>query len=156
MNIKTILTVFFLCFGLFIASAQRHHEMDEKNKERIKELKIAYITSELEFTSQEAQDFWPIYNAFEEKNHQTRQKFISIKRQLKDFDAISETQAEGFIQQFQDIENEIHQNKQNLITQLKKVLSAKKIIKLKKAEMEFKRKLMRQYRDKRKKRFSDN
>ncbi|MEP4946352.1 MAG: hypothetical protein ABJU26_02325, partial [Flavobacteriaceae bacterium] len=42
--------------------------------ERIKTLKVAYITEKISLTSEEAQSFWPVYNDYEEKKHALRKK----------------------------------------------------------------------------------
>ena len=54
-----ILTL-FICFNAY---SQR----DGKMQERIKAQKVAFITERLDLSSKEAQKFWPIYNAFEDK-----------------------------------------------------------------------------------------
>ena len=62
MNInKNILIVLFLLFSTTLMFGQRRPD-----KEKIKSLKIAYITERLNLKSSEAQAFWPIYNAHEE------------------------------------------------------------------------------------------
>lgn len=44
----------------------------KEKKEKIKALKVAYITEKLDFTTDEAQKFWPIYNTFDEKQFEIR------------------------------------------------------------------------------------
>ena len=39
-------------------------------KDKIEAQKIAYITNELSLTATEAQQFWPIYNEFSDKNEE--------------------------------------------------------------------------------------
>ena len=46
-----------------------------KKKEQIKALKVAFITNELELTSNEATKFWPLFNAFEEKQQEIFQGY---------------------------------------------------------------------------------
>ena len=38
--------------------------------EKIRRAKIALITERLDLTPEQAEKFWPIYNAYEEKKHQ--------------------------------------------------------------------------------------
>ncbi|MDI1303936.1 MAG: sensor of ECF-type sigma factor, partial [bacterium] len=40
-------------------------KMREK-KEQIKALKVAFLTTELKLTSNEAEKFWPVYNTFDD------------------------------------------------------------------------------------------
>ena len=61
---------------------------------------------------------------------------------------LSDKEATALIDQIETIEDELHASKKAYIKELKTVISAKKIIKLKKAEDEFNRKLMKQFRGK--------
>ena len=46
--------------------------MREENRNKIKTLKIAYITEQLSLTEKEAEKFWPIYNVYEDQMNQLR------------------------------------------------------------------------------------
>ena len=63
---------------LFI-SVSAFAQRGEKMNERIKAQKIAFITEKLSLTSEEAQEFWPIYNEIEAKKETLRKK-SSLKR----------------------------------------------------------------------------
>jgi len=54
----------------------------------------------------------------------------------------------GFLNQIENTEDELYQLRKKFIVNLKSVLSPIKIIKLKKAEEGFNRKLLKQYREK--------
>lgn len=150
MNKKLYFTLLFLCFGLFVGSAQEDGHFGKKNKEKIRALKIAYFTENLDLTEKEAQQFWPIYNAYDDKNHELRVIEMSkIKREAGHLDDISEAEATAVLDRIETLETQIHQNNQDLIKKLKKILPAKKIIRLKKAERDFNRELMKKFRQKR-------
>ena len=140
---KLYTTILFLCFGIFIGVAQKG-----QSKEKIKKLKIAYFTEHLDLSTKEAEQFWPIYNAYDDKNHELRVTgFLKIKKEVKDMDQISESEAVQILARLEKLEDEMHENKKVLMKKLKKILPAKKIIRLKKAERDFNRKLMKQFRD---------
>lgn len=123
----------------------------KEKREKIKALKVAYITEQLELTTDEAQKFWPIYNANEEKQFELRHKKMrSIINKFENggLEKLSDKEATSLIDQVESIEDELHDYKKKYIRELKTVISAKKIIKLKKAEDEFNRKLMKQFRGK--------
>lgn len=123
----------------------------KEKKEQIKAMKVAYITNELSLTPDEAAKFWPLYNAFEEKQHEIRkQKLKGYLDRIDDdsFDNVSEKEASTILTQMESTEDELHQAKKKFIASLKGVLPATKILKLKKAEEGFNRKLLQQYRDK--------
>ena len=60
---KLVLIILFLLTIQVFAQPQRGEK-----KEQIKALKVGFITTELELTSDEASKFWPIFNAFIIKN----------------------------------------------------------------------------------------
>jgi Spy/CpxP family protein refolding chaperone len=121
-----------------------------KKKEQIKALKVAFITNELELTSDEATKFWPLFNAFEEKQQEIKKQKLKgyLKRVDNDsFDNLSEKDATTMLSQMESTEDELYQLKKKFVASLKGVISPIKILKLKKAEENFNRKLLQQYRD---------
>jgi Spy/CpxP family protein refolding chaperone len=122
----------------------------ESKKEKIKALKIAYVTKDLNLSGTEAEKFWPIYNAFDEKQFDLRMvKMRKIRRELKSqpLDAISENQANALLNQIEQLDDEIYQNRRKLTIDLKKVISPKKILKLKQVEDDFNKTLLKEYRN---------
>jgi Spy/CpxP family protein refolding chaperone len=149
---KTNKTLLIILFLLSIPSFAQQ-EMNDK-KEQIKALKVGFITNELSLTTEEAAKFWPIYNAFEYKQFELRhQKMKAFKARMDDdaLDKMSEKEAASLLAQMESNEDELCQLRKKFISNLKGVLPATKIIKLKKAEDNFNRKLLQQYRDKRSK-----
>jgi Spy/CpxP family protein refolding chaperone len=121
-----------------------------KKKEQIKALKVAFITNELALTSEEATKFWPLFNAFEEKQQEIKkQKLKGYLNRVDNnsFDNLSEKDASTMLAQMESTEDELYQLKKKFLASLKGVVSPIKILKLKKAEENFNRKLLQQYRD---------
>ena len=120
-------------------------------REKIKALKTAFITTELSLTPQEAEKFWPIDNAFEDKQFELRHEKMKsyMKRMDSDLDSMSEKEASSLLSQMESVEEETHQLRKKLVADLKSVISSHKIIKLKKAEEDFNRNLLKQYRENR-------
>lgn len=153
MKINKILLAIIMLFSIN-TFAQGGRLLKEK-KEQIKAMKVAYITNELSLTPDEAAKFWPLYNAFEDKQQEIRkQKLKGYLDRIDEesFDNLSEKEASTMLAQMESTEEELHQAKKKFITSLKGVISSVKILKLKKAEEGFNRKLLQQYRDKRSKR----
>lgn len=142
---KLVLIILFLLSIHLFAQPTRGEK-----KEQIKALKVGFITTELALTSDEASKFWPLYNAFEDKQldlrHHKRKAFRG--RMDSDLDKMSEKEASALLAQMEGNEDELYQTRKKFITSLKGVLPSIKIIKLKKAEDDFNRKLLQQYRDK--------
>ncbi|QBZ98190.1 sensor of ECF-type sigma factor [Flavobacterium sangjuense] len=122
-----------------------------KKKEQIKALKVAFITDELSLTPDEATKFWPLFNAFEDKQQEIKkQKLKGYLNRMDDdsFDNLSEKDATTMLAQMESTEDELYQLKKKFVSSLKGVISPVKILKLKKAEENFNRKLLQQYRNK--------
>jgi Spy/CpxP family protein refolding chaperone len=120
-------------------------------KEQIRALKIAFITDELKLTTDEATKFWPLYNNFEEKQRELKQQ--KIRSYMKRFESgevekMSDKEATNFLNQMENTEDEMYQLRKKFVSNLKDILPPIKIIKLKKVEEDFNRKLLQQYRDK--------
>ena len=149
MKIKNILPLimFFITFSFY---AQDDKKVDEK-REKIKAYKVSFLTTELELTTTEAEKFWPVYNAFDDKQFELRhEKMKTYMRKLDDdkINSISEKEAATLLSQIESTDKELYLLREKYMSNLKKILSAKKILKLKKSEDDFNRKLLKQYRDK--------
>lgn len=117
----------------------------QDRNERIKALKTAYITEQLELTKAEAEKFWPIYNAFEENRSELRDeahKDISNE----DYSKLTETEAKTILADMITLNNRRKDIYNNLISDLKKVIPSKKIVLLKQAEYQFNKKMFEEYR----------
>ncbi|WP_316633478.1 sensor of ECF-type sigma factor [uncultured Flavobacterium sp.] len=148
MKIKNILPIIlFLVSFSFYAQNDR---TDEK-REKIKAYKVSFLTTELELTPAEAEKFWPIYNAFDDKQFELRHQKMKTYLQRLDADninSISEKEAATVLSQMESTEKELYLLRVKYNSDIKKILSSKKILKLKKSEDDFNRKLLKQYRDK--------
>lgn len=153
MKTKNILTLVLLLLSLsFYAQGKRMIERKEQIKEKIDALKVAFITIELSLTSSEAEKFWPIYNSFEDKQFDLkRQKSISYIKKMDNetLSKMSDKEALIILTEIEATEEELFQQRKKLIVSLKNVLSSVKIIKLKKAEDAFNKKLLQQYKENR-------
>ena len=148
MNIKKLLPLLLL---LFSATFYAQGESMSEKREQIKTLKVVFFTTELSLTNSQAEKFWPIYNAFDSKQFELRhQKMRAFMKRMNDgsLDKISEKEANAFLVQIQDTEEELFLLRKKFTSNLRGILPASKIIKLKKAEEDFNRKLLQEYRNK--------
>jgi hypothetical protein len=146
MKTKILIPILFLVS--FISFSQDFKE----KREKIKALKVAYITDELSLTTGEAQKFWPIYNTYDDKQFNLRhQKMRSIVNKFEDggLDKLTDKEATALVNQMEAIDEELYLIKKKFVNDLQTVISAKKIIRLKKTEDNFNRKLLKQFRGKR-------
>jgi hypothetical protein len=150
MKTKNLLYLLFIIFTLFTVNSFAQPRFKEK-REKIKALKVAYITDELKLNSDEATKFWPIYNAFDNKQNEFKhEKMRSYMNRLNggEVEKMNEKEALNFLNQMENTEEELFQLRKKFIINLKGILPPIKVIKLKKAEEDFNRKLLQQYRDK--------
>jgi hypothetical protein len=148
---KLLIVSFFLISIATFGQDGPLRERFKEKKEQIKALKVAFITTELNLTSDEAAKFWPLFNAFEDKQQEIRKQKMKGFLDRKDdnsIDKLSEKDAATMLSQMESTEEELYQLKKKFVANLKGILPATKILKLKKAEEEFSKKLLQQYRDK--------
>lgn len=136
---KFILPLFVLLISL--------NTFAQKNRDKVKALKVSFITEKLELTEQEAQQFWPIYNAYEKVMRQIKHEEIrKIRHEIKDnLETLSNKIANELLNKLNASEKALHEENVKLNFKLKKVISPKKILLLKMAEEDFKRKLFEKY-----------
>jgi len=60
-QVKKGFWIFMMCFALTI---QSFAQKSWGRSEQIESIKVAFITSKLDLTSEEAQKFWPVYNNY--------------------------------------------------------------------------------------------
>ena len=151
-KITPILAVLLLVVSYTSTGQNRVSKQDE---DKIKTYKIAFITDRLDFTSSEAEKFWPIYNQHEERLSQLRKEENANIRQLiknrNQIDNISEADAEKLINSVSKIRDKTHELNNSYLRKLKSILPYKKIVKLQIAEKQFKRKLFENLKKRRKK-----
>ena len=134
---KTLTSILFILSFSLITVAQG-------NRDKIKALKIAFITEKLNLSEKEAQQFWPIYNSFEEDMSNLKRQAYTTRKEV-DLDAISDEDAVQLLKQIRTNENKKHALENDFIDRLSKVISAKKIILMHKIEDDFKRKMFEEY-----------
>jgi Skp family chaperone for outer membrane proteins len=133
-----LLTLILTAFGL---------QAQGQARDRIKTLKVAFITEKVGLTSEEAQAFWPIYNKHEEDLETIRRKErMELRSQISSAESLSESESETLLDKMLALQNERHREEQDFMANIRKVIPAKKALLLIKAEEDFKRQLLQQYR----------
>lgn len=114
------------------------------DREKIKALKIAHITEQVSLTKEEAQKFWPIYNANEDAEHQLRVK-SSERRKEKAAEDLTESEAKALLLNMVSTEKDKAELRSKFLNELLEVLPAKKIVALVQAEKSFRYKMIEEY-----------
>lgn len=148
-NFKDMKRTLLLILTLFICALTTA----QKNpRERVKAHKVAYITEQLNLSSKEAQQFWPIYNEHESTIDKLKKEERSRRRLVKEsegIETISDTKAGELLDGYLKTEEQKIRARQKLIRDLQAILPNKKILKLIKAEIDFNRSLLERFRQKR-------
>jgi len=157
-NLKTFFFVIIFCVPLVTfgqpekppppPEKPRKAERREERKEDIESMRIAFITTKLNLTPDEAKVFWPVYNQYSDKLQEVRKKRREdIKDTKQNFDTMSDKDVEASIdnnfslrQKELDIQKEFNEK-------FKKVLPMKKVAKLYAAEEQFKMELLKKLQD---------
>jgi len=139
--------LFLFCVYTAVTFAQEANDNADK-KENIEAMKVAFITQKLDLTPQEAQQFWPVYNQYNDKVKELRKKRRQDKREARsNFDELTDKEVEQVInndmacrQKELDLQKEYHEK-------FKEVLPIKKVARLYAAEEQFKIVLINKLKD---------
>jgi protein-disulfide isomerase len=118
----------------------------QNQREKIDELRAAFISKKLELPKEESDKFWPVYNEFQDKQKALKKQLRMAYRKLpEDF---SEKEAEYII----DLENKTKLAEAELSKsysdKLKVLIGQQKMVKLHLAEEEFKREVIKTIKEK--------
>ncbi len=144
---KKIIT--FLCISIFFLSISINAQMSKEGREKIKALKVAYLTEQMNLTTSEAEKFWPVYNTFIKTQYSIRNNYKKsvkeVEKEHEDFNNISEEKAKKLVSLKLLTDKKLYDSQEKFTKSIQGIISYKKILKLQIAEMEFGRKLMRKY-----------
>lgn len=116
--------------------------------DKIESLEVAFLTERLDLTAQEAQLFWPIFNDIkEERNNLIIKKKILMKEMYDNYESMTDKQAQGYVDDMFEIETALNESKfEARHRKIIKVIGPRRFFKLKIAEVDFRRQLLRDYR----------
>ncbi len=147
---KILFFIVAVAFG-FSAFAQPNDEEHEKRMEKFRAEKVSFLTSNLDLTPDEAQKFWPVYNQLEKERWEAQMQ----RRQLEE--KVLETRETIPDYKIKQLTREFAGNMQkeaNLLVSYNEkfleILPPAKVLRLYKAENEFRLHMIKQFRDKRK------
>ena len=144
---KLILVTLTMIFFAGWSHAQKTDK--EAFQEKLKSLRIAYITQELDLTADEAKAFWPIYDAYTAERSTLRKDNRGAQKQ-QTAKSITADQAEEIIEgSFEHDAKEI-ELKKKYYGQLRTVIPVEKVAKLSTVEREFRKKILKKAKDRRK------
>jgi len=140
-KMKKLITLLLIVLSFSAFSQDR-----QKKLERIKALRVAFLSDRLDLTPEEAQKFWPVFNQYDEKQFQLQHDKRKLMRKLRPENTATLTEKEtvALMEEDEKLENDIQENRKKLVKDLQGVIPNQKILMLKQLEIEFKHKLLEQ------------
>jgi hypothetical protein len=144
---KTIINCSVFSFLLLLnisISAQTNNSTPAEKKAKLDAWHTAFLTSEMQLTTEEAQKFWPIYNEYKAEMEKLEKPVKAIGKTIEQ---MSDAELRQMI--YKELDNEqqrVNMNKK-YVDRFLTILPAIKIVRLKKAEREFKKMVLEQWRD---------
>ncbi|WP_297336105.1 hypothetical protein [Algoriphagus sp.] len=148
-KLHLFLSVFLLT--VITGFAQRSGQQDF-DPERLQAARIAFITSRLELSPDQAEKFWPIYNAYTEKR-ETNLKEMAGLYPRRDAPSLSEQEAKKALEKRFAIQRKMIDEEEKFVKQVSEVISYPQIMKLNGIARDFTRMI---YQRNRQRRSSDN
>lgn len=143
LNTGILSILFFILPHLLLSQDNKKHEHTQPKKDKIEELKIAYITKELNLSISEAEKFWPIYNEMNKNIREVRKGKKKIEKEIREAaEKITEEELKTKLNAILDSEIKEAQLKKEYTEKIAAVIGYKKAVKLLKIEQEFKRELL--------------
>ena len=122
--------------------------LSEERMREVKAQKIAFLTSRLKLTPEEAQVFWPLYNAYDEARESNRKE---LRKTMRPKDGAETTLTEQQAQEKLNMGLEVRQRELELERSYKdrfvRTIGAVRTVELVRAEHDFDREVLRRIRE---------
>lgn len=134
---KNILLFLITLSSVYCFGQQRgmNNPRDPEAREKIRAAHAAYITERIGLTSSESERFWPVYREYNEKRRELRQQLRASNHAEADHQKLLELDLK-LKQQELDLEKDY-------TGRLQQIIPAEKLVKLRQAEMDFRRLILR-------------
>ena len=142
MKLQDIITAVLLFAGLNVfAAGQGHHNHQEDWKQKMQSEKIAFITTEVGLTPEEAQNFWPVYNELDKEKDNAMREVFKAYRALDAAikEGKSEKEINALLDQYLAAQKQQRELDEKTVEKYRKVLSGDKVAKVFIAEEDFRR-----------------
>jgi hypothetical protein len=142
-NVFTLLIFLTICNISFGQNTKRNRQAIE---EKMKAMRVGYITNALELTSEESQKFWPIYNQYQIEKSNLLKETISIKESIS-----SDADGSTFMNKYFELKDKETALEKKYAEKLKSAISVKKVATLFLTEKKFRQEVISKIADRRNK-----
>lgn len=137
-----ILSAGLILLGILPLAAQQRAG---NAQERVRAMKVAFITERMQLTPDEAEKFWPLQNEYEAEQRKIREKY----RPDRELSALSDAEVERLLFGMLEMEEELLKLRRDYIAKFRRVVSVRKVAIYFRAEMDFNRRLLQTLQNKR-------
>lgn len=135
--------ILLIVFAVSTALAQPG---DNERFEKIRAIKVSYITDKIHLTSEQAARFWPVYNRYDDELRNERRR---IRQQIMKEKNLTEDDARKYIHDNLAYQEKKVELKKKYKDELLKIITPQQLAELYQAEQGFKQILLHQLGDKR-------
>lgn len=137
-----------LILALLLGSALYGQPTDNTKREKIEALRVSYITQRVDFTTQEAQAFWPLYNEMNDKLEANRQGFKKKYNKDTNYNFATDKEAEDYLNAELSMKQKEIEIFKSYYERFRKLLPIKKVAALRRAEDQFRREIIKSIKEK--------
>lgn len=137
-----LFTAAIAAFALLSFTSEAQPKGHQNWQEKMMSEKIAFITTELDLTPEEAQVFWPVYNQLSKEKKKTQKAMMDSYRQLLEAlrsDTVSDKEIDKLLDNYLAAKQAQKECGKDDAAKFRKVLPSKKVAKLYVAEEKFRR-----------------
>jgi hypothetical protein len=134
---------YILLTAMWIISIHTAFAQADSKKEKIDALRATFISKKVNFTAQEAQAFWPLYNEMNDKLDATRKTFRLQYNATTNYDFKTDKEAETYLAAELNLKQKEFEIYRDYYERFKKVLPVKKVAAVRRAEDDFKKEIIK-------------
>jgi Spy/CpxP family protein refolding chaperone len=148
MKMKHLPIVFFAVLIGFGAAYAQRQAPGAAQSNRLEQLKIAFLTRQIDLTAEEAQQFWPLYNEYQKalaEQRDDRRENFGIER--PDIETMTAEEINNLIDERMQQAVDIHESRIAFLQGIREFLPPLKVARYFKAEEQFKRQVLERLRE---------
>lgn len=133
----------YLCFLMVWLTTSVAVAQQPSKREKIEALRVSFISQKVNFTTQEAQQFWPLYNEYSDKLELNRRTFRQQFKKKQERDFATDKEAEAYLSAELNMKQKEVELYKEYYEKFRKILPVKKVALLRLAEEDFKKELIK-------------
>ncbi len=115
----------------------------DAKREKIDALRASFIAKKVNFTTQEGQAFWPLYNEMNDKQDAARKTFKLQYNANTNFNFGTDKDAEAYLNAELALKQKEYEIYKEYYDKFKKILPVKKVAAVRRADEDFKKELIK-------------